>query len=260
MFANQRHAKILAALKEKGSVTTAWLTEEFQVSVETVRRDLLQLESQGQLQRVHGGAIAIGRMRQAADLPQRLEDNPAGKAELCETAARLVCDDEVIFVDSGSTAVFFAKALKKRQFSRLTVITHCLDVFCLLSDTDGIAPILCGGHYLRQEKAFYGHLALQTLKHLHAQKAFLFPSAVSLKNGISDFNHELLPVQAMLLENCDHVFILADSEKFECSALLQLSSMSPSFTYITDSALSPHTAALYREQGLHIITCKEDLS
>lgn len=258
MFANERHQKILARIRENGAVTTAELIDSFGVSIETVRRDLLQLERSGQLQRVHGGAVAPGGMRPYAQLPQRLEANQAAKAEVAGIAAQLVEEDDIICVDSGSTAYFFAKALEAR-LSRLTVVTHSMDVFEILSKKEGFRIILCGGCYDPQEKAFHGAITTDTLKQLHVRKAFLCPSAISLKTGIWDYDRELSQVQKQILSICDKAYFLADSVKFETSALLKLCDTSPGHVYVTDSGLSAQYRQLYRDHERTVITCKDDI-
>ena len=132
MLANERHMRILDSLKRNGAVTTGELVDSLQVSIETIRRDLLQLERRGQLQRVHGGAVCAGAMQPYMDLPQRLEANSHGKKELCDTASLLVQDGDIIFIDCGSTAVFFARALLAQR-KQLTIVTHSMDVFEILS-------------------------------------------------------------------------------------------------------------------------------
>ena len=87
MLANKRQQNIQQLLDARGSITTAELTELFGVSIETVRRDLLLLERQGTLQRVHGGAVPVEKMKHMAELSQRLEENKHEKQALCETAA-----------------------------------------------------------------------------------------------------------------------------------------------------------------------------
>lgn len=258
MFANERQQKIMAMLKSNSAVTTGELIDAFQVSIETVRRDLLQLERGGQLQRVHGGAVVPGNMRPYPDLPHRLESNQHAKSELCATAALLVEEDDIICIDSGSTAYFFAKALAER-FSRLTVITHSMDVFDILSQKEGFRIILAGGCYRLQEKAFHGSITIDTLKQLHVRKAFLCPSAVSLKTGIWDYDRELTQVQKQILSICDRAVFLADSEKFETSALLKLCDTAPNHIYVTDSGLPQQYKQLYRDQERIIITCKDDI-
>ena len=258
MFANERYGYVLSQLKKNGAVTTGELVEALDVSMETVRRDLLHLERQGQLKRVHGGAVSPISMRPYASLPQRLEENPDKKAQLCRLAAGVIREEDVVCIDCGSTAVFLAQAIRDR-FTHLTVITHSLDVFEVLQHKEGFRLILCGGIYDESEKAFHGHLTLELLGQLHSQKAFLCPSAVSLKGGIRDYHPQLLAVQKKLLESADRVFILADSEKYESTALLKLSEADPAYIYITDPGLPSHLRQLYREQGLHLITKSEEI-
>ena len=90
MFAKERYAKIINLLGEKGTISTTELVQLFDVSIETVRRDLLELEKKGALQRVHGGAISVSEMKSYADLSYRMEEHKSGKQQLCETAALLV--------------------------------------------------------------------------------------------------------------------------------------------------------------------------
>lgn len=252
MFAKERQDAICAMVKKDGAVTTGRLMEQFAVSIETVRRDLLVLEKAGKLLRVHGGAVAAGDMQPMLALPQRNQANSGRKQSLSRAAAELVSEGDIVAVDSGSTAILFAQALKER-FSKLSVVTHSRDVFDQLCDHREFTVILCGGHYLKEEKAFYGSLALETLAKLHVQKAFLFPSAVSLEFGICDYHQDLYQIQKQLLSSAEAVYILADSSKFEKKALLQLSPMKREYTYVTDSDLPEEIKKLYAENGLQVI-------
>ena len=248
MLATERQQKINEILQKNGAVTTADLMETFGVSIETVRRDLLLLEQQGRLSRVHGGAVAKNDMTPFSDLEQRNLEFVEQKNALSERAMAFINEGDVIAVDEGSTAMLFAKALKA-HFDTLTVITHSLDVFQALNHHKNFTLILCGGHFLPQENAFYGPLVLESLCHLHAQKVFIFPSAVSLEHGIADYQSDLFPVQKQLFSVADSVFVLADSSKFEKTALLKVADMNDEYTYITDDALSDDLAKLYAENG-----------
>lgn len=256
MFANERHAKILGLLAEHGSVTTAELMKQFSVSIETVRRDLLILEQSGALQRVHGGAVASGRMIAFQELPQRKQENIELKQELCHTAAQYVEDGDTIGIDSGSTAIEFAKALQER-LTTLTVVTYSLDVFHLLYQYKNFRVILCGGDFYPAENCFVGPLTLNALQQLHVQKVFLFPMAVSLQHGICDHEPEVLLIQQALRRAGSHIYILADSSKFERTDLLKQDDMQPHYLYITDSALPPRLKTLYSENQIQIITKAE---
>jgi DeoR/GlpR family transcriptional regulator of sugar metabolism len=249
MLAQERQDKISEMIQKDGAVTAAKLMALFGVSIETVRRDLLVLERGGKLMRVHGGAVAKAGMKAYPTLQQRTREFRAEKYQLSRAAARFVSEGDIISIDAGSTAIAFAEVLKE-QFHKLTVVTHSKDVFDLLCNHREFELILCGGQYLRGDNAFCGELTLNMLRSLHTQKAFVFPSAVSIEYGICDFQQELYPVQKQLMRSADQVYILADSSKFEKTGLLKLDDMKPEYIYITDGALPGEAAELYRENGL----------
>lgn len=253
MFAKERQEKIYEMIQKNGAVTTSYLMNFFDVSVETVRRDLLAMEQRGQLSRVHGGAIAKSEMKPFMELRQRNKEYSEQKYQLALRATDFISNGDIIGIDSGSTAISFAEALKEK-FSKLTVVTHSMDVFELLRDYKDFSVILCGGHYMRNENAFYGALVLEALSNLHIQKAFIFPMAISLEYGIYDYYEELYSVQKQIMKSSDDIYILADSSKFEKKALLKLSDMKTDYNYITDSFLSDELKKLYKENGIRIYT------
>ena len=257
MFAKERQSKIYGLVKRKGAVTTAELMEAFSVSIETIRRDLLVLEQSRMLQRVHGGAVAVGEAKQFQTLAGRKEENERQKRELVRTAAQLVREGDTIGIDSGSTAILFAEAVRER-FSCLTVATYSLDVFEILCRHKQFQVMLCGGYLYKEENSFYGCFAVEMLKKIHLQKVFLFPLAVSLQYGICDYQKELYPMQRQLIDSGDPVYVLADSSKFGKNSLLKLGDMNPGYIYITDSGLPDELSKLYRENHIKIITGKED--
>ena len=252
MFANERHNIILKMLKKDGAVTTATLVKHFGVSIETIRRDLLTMEKQGLLQRVHGGAVSESKMKSFHALDKRNEENEDLKKELSKNAADFINENDIIAVDTGSTALLFAEELLKR-FSKLTVITHSMDVFNILGGQKEFSVILCGGHFKASENCFYGSLVNDSLQRLHADKCFIFPTAVSLKNGICDYTDDLMTIQKAIISISNKAFILADSSKFEKSAMLKLDDMKEEYTYITDSKLSDSILKLYKENNISIV-------
>lgn len=257
MFANERQNKICDILKEGGAVTTSELVKEFGVSAETVRRDLLELESSGKLQRVHGGAVKISKMREFHNRSKRNNENSGEKRALGKAAAEFVSPGDTIAVDIGSTAVGFAESIK--PIPNLTVVTHSGDVFEILKNNHNTKVILIGGEFSAEENSFYGPLTLQTYQKLHVNKSFILPSAVSLNFGICDFLSEYYILQKTLIKICDRTFILADSSKYEKKALYKLDDMKAEYTYITDSALPENLKKLYSENGLNVITSKDDI-
>ncbi len=253
MLASQRQQEIAQQVKQNGAVTVAELTEQFGVSVETVRRDLLTMEKAGLLSRVHGGAVAVTEMITYQPLEKRDQEQSDQKDALARTAATLVCEGDYIAIGTGSTPAYFAQELKKRIRS-LTVVTYSLRVFEILKDMPGYRLILLGGQYIPEENSFYGQMTLDLLNNLHVQKSFVFPSAVSLEHGICGFEETLYPLQQKLLRCCDQAYILADSSKFERTALYKVADMRPEYIYVTDPELPEQLRHLYEENSLTVIT------
>lgn len=259
MFAHERQNKIEKLLEKDGAVTVKELMDTFSVSIETVRRDLLTMEKNNLLQRVHGGAVSICKTKPLKELSYRLSENDKLKSELCATAVSFINEGDIIGMDVGSTAMYFTNELK-RNFSALTVITSSLDVFKELYKHKSFKVILCGGSYYEYEHSFFGAVTEDTLSRLNMQKCFIFPYAVSLKNGICDHQEELCPLQKLLISNSDEVFILADSSKFERRALYSFSETKNEYKYVTDSEISEQITKLYAESGINLITRKEEHS
>lgn len=251
MFANERQDKIYDMLQKNGAVITAKLVDSFGVSVETIRRDLLAMEQDGRLKRVHGGAVAKTAMKPFKEFIERNKEFGEQKYELSVKAAEFISEGDVIGIDSGSTAISLAEVLKEK-FSMLTVVTHSVDVFEMLSNHKSFSVILCGGYYMREENAFYGELTLNMLQSLHVQKAFIFPTAVSLEYGIFDYQSDLCQIQKQLVKSSDEIYVLADSSKFEKTALLKLSDMKREYIYITDNSLQEEIVNLYKENDIKI--------
>ncbi len=253
MVADIRREEICTLLKSHSAVSTATLAERFGVSIETIRKDLLFLENESKLVRVHGGAVAHSSTKPYLNLSKRMNIMRTEKFEISCIESSLIKNGDIIAVDTGSTAIEFINVLKDR-FDTLTIVTHSMDVFQRACNHKNFNIILCGGYYLQNENSFYGSFTTDMLDKIHVEKSFIFPYALSLKNGICDLNPQLSEIQKKLFSIGDEIVILADSSKYEKSALLKVSDMNPCYTYISDTKLSEEIKAVYRNNDINIIT------
>ena len=251
MLANERQNKIHEMLIKNGAVTTNDLVKKFRVSIETVRRDLLFMEQSKLLKRVHGGAVKAGEMIVLNKLDARVEENRDKKRELSEIAVKFINEGDIIGVDAGSTAIHFAQCLKE-NFSNLTVVTYSSDVFNILCYHENFKLILCAGHFNKTENTFYGSLVMDAIERLNVQKAFIFPTSLSIGHGICGYHEEFCQVQQKAISSADMVYVLADSGKFEKKALIKIDDMKKEYQYITDGELSSELEKIYTENGFLI--------
>ena len=234
MFADERRSEIVQLVSDGQTVTVGQLMERYQVSIETIRRDLAHLEQLGLLKRVHGGAVSMQhRMLQFEKLSERNNRNCEEKIEAATAAVGQIQEGDHILLDSGSTAGEVAMLLCER-FQSLTVITHSFAVMQILAQQEGFHLIQIGGAFLRSEQAFYGYQAEDMLKGLHAQKAILCPGALSLRQGLGDYIPELVPIQRILTQSAEEVIAVADSSKLDQMGAYQICPLSPLITIATD--------------------------
>lgn len=253
MIASQRKQFIQEMLKKNQAVIVAELVDLLEVSKETIRRDLEDLENNKLLVRVHGGAVPAKRMYQYEDINARIMSNMALKKQLAETAIKYIKDGDCIAIDSGTTASVFAMELKKRQFESLSIVTYSSEVFSILSDCPNYRVTVSGGDYLPREKIFYGFLANEAMKKLYFTKSFVVPLAISLEDGAHDCIREVYENQRILLSHADEVFILADSSKFETKGNHKICDLLPEHTIITDKQIPEAIYKLYKEHNLNLI-------
>jgi DeoR/GlpR family transcriptional regulator of sugar metabolism len=242
-------------LQENGAVTIAQLMETFDVSMETARRDLAAMENAGLLMRVHGGALPMDTVQFYSPLKDRLVKQYDQKQAIAKAAAALVEEGDFISIGGGSTALAFAQALRK-QIRKLTVITYSLDVFETLHDLPEYNVLLTGGQLNPNERVFRGSQVQRFLSGVYVRKCFFFPSVLSLEAGITCYSPELPQQVKPMLQQCDQVYVLADSTKFQKNAPLQIIPMRQDFIYITDSGMPQSLRSIYAANHLNFIFAK----
>lgn len=252
MFADERHTKIIEMLNESSSVTVSDLMSIFDVSIETIRRDLLYLENKNLLKRVHGGAVSINKIRKFNELPKRMSEHRDLKRQLALKAAELVEENDTIAIDSGSTAFEFSSVIKDK-FNRLTVIINSPDLFQVLQSNEGITIVMIGGVYQKTERVFYGHMAESNIREWHVTKSFIFPSSVSLKNGVTINISEMYAIQRAYMDIADQVVIMADSTKYETTSPIRLCNIEEDYIYVTDPQLNDDIYKMYQKNRINII-------
>lgn len=251
MLSQQRYDYIVEQIKKNGSVTVTDVAAALSVSIETVRRDLIMLETHGKLKRVFGGAVAIDRTKHFTSFETRLDKNTELKAELSQYAISFIDNGDTVFLESGSTATEMAKVLMKYDLD-IIIITHSNTVFNILKSKYRV--VLIGGEYIKEDDCFGGNLTVEFLKNFHVNKAFVFPSALSAQHGIESFLIQTMSIEKLIPTISDKVFVLADSEKFGARAMFKVMDLDPEFIYVTDSRISKEAAEEFAENGLVLIS------
>jgi DeoR/GlpR family transcriptional regulator of sugar metabolism len=228
----ERQNRIVQILSERQRLSIAEVCETFSISEATARRDLETLDTDGKIQRVHGGAIALKAYPPEAPILLRREEHLAEKARIGRAAAALIQDGDTIFLGSGTTVLEVARHL--REHKHLTVITNSLPVLNTLASQEAITVIGLGGILRDSELSFIGHIAEQTLAEVHADKVILGSRAISIEYGLM---HEYLPetqTDRAILKAGRQIIVVADHSKFGHAATVLLAPLTVVHTIVTD--------------------------
>ncbi|MBQ8305701.1 MAG: DeoR/GlpR transcriptional regulator [Blautia sp.] len=242
MLALERKNLILAKLQEEKSVVVSELSQLFDVSEETIRRDLDKLEREGFATKSYGGAVINDTI--GIDLPFniRKNQNVAGKQKMAEIAASLVNDGDHVFLDASTTAVFVARALKEKE--RLTVVTNSVEILLELSDVTGWRIISTGGIVREGYLAFVGPQAEDAIRSYYVDKAIFSCKSLDLERGLMESKDSIASVKETMMACSRRNILVVDSTKFDQTAFSVWGDLKNVDTVVTD--LRPDEAWLRR--------------
>ena len=207
-----RQAKIANILRQSNRVTVNELAEALNISRETIRRDLTALARLGKAQKFHGGALlpaAIGE----GPFSERMGENVNAKVLIAKRAVKLVSPGETVFIDTGSTSLYFAEKLA--DLSKLTVITNSTEIARTISRSPHQSKVfLLGGRFNGGERQTVGNLAISQIQFFRAHHAFLTIGALDAKTGAMDFSFEEAQIAQAMVDQAESLTIIADSSKF----------------------------------------------
>lgn len=211
MWAEARHQKIRSLLQRHERLTTEQAMQELGTSRETVRRDFIELEALGLLQRVHGGAIHLS---DEPPIDKRNTINVAAKRVIALAAAQRLRTPVTIFMDAGSTTTILARELA--QLSGITLITNSLNAAQCFAEVHGGEDnqvIVLSGVLNTSLLSTTGSSTVLQLRTFRADVALLSPVAVNARQGASSFQHDEAIIARAMSENAEQTWILADHSK-----------------------------------------------
>lgn len=237
-------------VREHGSVRGSDLVRVLGVTDETIRRDLARLAEQGVVRRAHGGAVAI-RPGDETDTAFRLREHAAEKIAIGQRAVELVADGSTIILDSGTTTLCLARALRAKR--DLVVVTTAVTNAVELVGNPGTTVIMTGGVIRPTTFGASGQLAAATLRGLHVDQAFLAIHSVSVRGGLTYPLLEEVDAKQAMIEAASEVILLADHSKFGRQALVRVAAITAVHRIITTPGIDPAEAAAIRDLGIDLI-------
>ncbi|SET25378.1 transcriptional regulator, DeoR family [Natronincola peptidivorans] len=227
-----RRQKIISLLHEGNFVEIAYLSNYFDVSEMTIRRDLEKLEEDGEIIRLHGGAKLNTKSIYEATLEERRIKNILEKQAVARKAAELVEDGDVIALDASSTALEVSKQIKGKK--KLVVVTNNISVAKELSECKDHTIILLGGIVRKKSLSLIGPYVKNMLSSIYIDKAFISSKALAFKSGLTDATIDEGEVKKAMIKNSKNVYIIVDHTKINETAFFQVCDYREMNKIITD--------------------------
>jgi DeoR family transcriptional regulator, fructose operon transcriptional repressor len=251
MYAAERQQEILRLAGEHGRVEVPSLAEVFQVTAETVRRDLKVLDRAGLVRRVHGGAIPTGRLDFEPDLAERDTVAADEKDRIAHAALNELPSEGSVILDAGTTAARLAAVLPVD--SPLAVVTHALPVAARLADHPGIALHLVGGRVRHRTRAAVDDWALRAYGDLNADVAVVATNGFSPEGGLTTPDLAEAAVKRAIFSAARRVVLVADSGKFGKEHFARFAALSQVDVLVTDSGLGADEVRAVELHGTQVV-------
>ncbi len=250
MLPQSRRELILRTLRADGPSEVRSLADKLGVSQATIRRDLEQLDADGKLTRVYGGAMTLEADEVDDPFAQVAAERADDKDAAARTAAAMVQDGETVLLDIGTTAHRVARQLRGRS---LTVVTSNLVVYEELADDTSIELVLLGGMLRREYRSLVGFLTEDNLRQVHADRLFLGTSGVRPGGQVMDTTVVEVPVKRAMIAASDQVVLVADADKFPGTGMARVCGPEELDVVVTNAGADEATTAAFREVGVEVI-------
>jgi DeoR family fructose operon transcriptional repressor len=251
MYAPERQQEILRLARDGGRVDVISLAEEFQVTAETIRRDLKALDRAGLLRRVHGGAIPAGRLDFEPDLAERESTAADEKDRIAKAALAELPMQGTVILDAGTTVARLAGIVPLE--AELTVVTHSLPIAARLADHPGMQLHLVGGRVRHRTRAAVDAWALRAYGEIRADVVFVAANGFSAEHGLTTPDLAEAAVKRAAMAAARRVVLLADSAKYGQEHFARFGALSDVDLLITDSGLSPEDATAMERGGMDVL-------
>jgi len=249
----ERRNQIVDMINRQRTVKNAQLMERFDISIETVRRDLEYLEQQGYLRRVYGGAVLVTSSGGESEYAVRTQDHLAEKNAIAEAAAALISPRDSIFLGVGTTVQSMVPHMK--QLGEFTVFTNALRTAIALSDIPGCSVVLPGGQLRAKELTLSEFPSEESISHFNIDKAFIGTGGLT-EAGITDYHIGEAKLHRQLIKNAKQSIALVDSSKFGVRAMTNLCTLQEIDVGVTDSKAPKLLIDVLEKNGVQVVIAK----
>ncbi len=254
MFAKERLNKILRIIERKGKVLVKELAIEFDLTEDSIRKDLKHLEKEGIIERVYGGAILKRDLSTSiVSVRDRQYVFVEEKERIAKKAYSLIKDGDTIFLDISTINVFLAQEIAQGDKS-LIIVTNMIDILGVFSYSENKSKIICtGGEYNKLLTGFIGSTAIDIINKFKVNKAFIASCGINIYNNtISASNIEDGLTKKAMIDNSEKVFLVSQKKKLERDGIYKFSKLDDLYGIILEDDLSEELTEILKTYEVKI--------
>jgi len=251
MLAIERRNAILARLSAEGKVIVSELSAEFDVTEETIRRDLEKLDKEGLAKKTYGGAVVNQSLN--TDLPYsvRKRSNVELKEAIAEKISQMIHDGDYIMLDASSTAIYVTKYIK--NLKNITLITNSVEILLELADKDDWNVLSTGGTLKKGALSLVGASAERMIRSFHVDLAVCSSKGIDINMGITDSNEKDSEIKRAIFASATKKVLAVDSSKFDKISFVRVGDINDIDTVVTDAEPSTRWIDYLKEKDVELI-------
>ena len=251
MLAIERRRSIMSRLNTEGKVIVAELAKEFDVTEETIRRDLDKLEKEGLASKTYGGAVL--NQKEPLDLPYNVREvaNVDEKKLIAEKFSELIQDGDRLMLDSSSTAQYIVKVLKEKK--DLTIITNSVKILLELADKNDWTILSTGGVLKNGALSLNGSSAEKMIGSYYVDAAICSCKGIDTELGITESNENDTLIKRAMFASAEKKILALDSKKFDRKSFVKVCCADEIDIIVTDKAPSEKWRGFCEKQNIKLI-------
>ncbi|MCX0499630.1 DeoR/GlpR family DNA-binding transcription regulator [Erwinia billingiae] len=249
MLTSQRKQRILEQLLKEGQVLSKDLSVRFEVSEDTVRRDLRELAAEGRLQRVHGGALPSSSA--TATFSERKSLKTDAKRKVAQKGAELISSGQVVIIDGGTTTSELIACLPDDL--RITVVTHSPSIALGLIEHPSIEVILIGGRLFKHSVVTVGAATIEGISQIQADIFFMGVTGVHTESGLTTGDYEEACIKRAFSGRAAETVVLVSPEKINAASPFVIGDLGLIDTIVVDSAADENWIRSIEEKGVTVM-------
>lgn len=251
MLAIERRNAILAKLNAEGKVIVTDLSREFDVTEETIRRDLEKLDNEGLATKTYGGAVANQNLN--IDLPfnVRKRANVERKQKIAEKIAEMIKDGDYIMLDASSTAIYVAKSILNRK--NITLITNSVELLVEFADKSDWKILSTGGSLKKGALSLVGASAERMIRGFHVDLAVCSSKGIDMNMGVTDSNEKDSEIKQAIFGAANRKILAVDSTKFDKISFVHVCELCDIDTVVTDEVPSERWTEYFKDKDIELV-------